>query len=187
MDIITLFIIAVGLSMDAFAVSICKGMVIQDFSLKKATVIGLWFGCFQAIMPAVGYLFGNRYESSITIFDHWIAFILLSIIGTNMIKEALSAEEIPPNASLALGEMFVLALATSIDALAVGVSLAFLKVPIGTAAALIGTTTFALSIIGVKTGNLFGFRYKAKAEMIGGIILILMGIKIVCEHLGLFS
>lgn len=187
MDIFTLFIIAVGLSMDAFAVSICKGLAMQKAPLKKAIIVGLWFGGFQALMPAIGYLLGSQFESYITSIDHWIAFALLSIIGGNMIKEALSKDEEPASASLAFKEMLVLAIATSIDALAVGVTFAFLQVQILAAVCFIGVITFTLSTIGVKIGNIFGSRYKSKAELAGGIILIVMGIKILLEHLGIFG
>ncbi len=186
MNFTTLIIIAFGLSMDAFAVSVCKGLLLTHFSLKKAMVIGLWFGCFQAIMPTIGYLFGSRYQDTISHIDHWVAFILLNIIGGNMIKEAIVDKEGSTNPSLAISEMFVLALATSIDALAVGVSLAFLSVPMGSSSILIGTITFLLSVIGVRMGYRFGSQYKTKAELIGGVILMLMAIKILCEHLGIF-
>ena len=187
MDIFTLFIIAVGLSMDAFAVAICKGLAMQKAPLKKAAIVGLWFGGFQALMPAIGYVLGSQFESYITSIDHWIAFILLSIIGGNMIKEALSEDKEPASASLAFKEMLLLALATSIDALAVGVTFAFLQVQIVAAVLFIGTITFMLSTIGVKIGNIFGCRYKSKAEFAGGIILILMGLKILLEHLGILG
>ena len=184
MTLFSLFLIAVGLSMDAFAVSICKGLAMQKITIKKALIVGLWFGGFQALMPAIGYLLGSQFESYITNIDHWIAFVLLFIIGANMIKEALSKEEEPTNDSLAFKEMLLLALATSIDALAVGVTFAFLKVQILPAVLFIGVITFTLSALGVKIGNIFGCRYKSKAELAGGIILILMGCKILLEHLG---
>lgn len=187
MDILSLFIIAVGLSMDAFAVAICKGLAMQKASVKKAVIVGLWFGSFQALMPAIGYVLGSQFERYITSIDHWIAFVLLSIIGGNMIKEALSKDEEPASASLAFKEMLLLALATSIDALAVGVTFAFLQVQIIPAVSFIGTITLVLSTIGVKIGNIFGSRYKSKAEFAGGAILILMGIKILLEHLGILG
>ena len=187
MNLISLFIIAVGLSMDAFAVAICKGLAMQKITLKKALLVGLWFGGFQALMPALGYLLGSQFSTYITSIDHWIAFILLSIIGGNMIKEALSKEEECANDSLAFKEMIILALATSIDALAVGVTFAFLNVQIVPAVLFIGVITFTLSAIGVKIGNIFGCRYKSKAEFAGGIILIIMGIKILLEHLGILG
>ena len=184
MNLVSLFLIAVGLSMDAFAVSICKGLAMQKITIKKALIVGLWFGGFQGLMPAIGYLLGTQFEKYITNIDHWIAFVLLFIIGGNMIKEALSKEEEDANDSLAFKEMLLLALATSIDALAVGVTFAFLKVQIIPAVSFIGVITFTLSAIGVKIGNIFGSRYKSKAELAGGIILILMGCKILLEHLG---
>ena len=187
MNLVSLFLIAVGLSMDAFAVSICKGLAMKKISIKKALIVGLWFGGFQGLMPAIGYVLGTQFESYITNIDHWIAFVLLFIIGGNMIKEALSKEEEEANDSLAFKEMLLLALATSIDALAVGVTFAFLKVQIIPAVSFIGVITFTLSAIGVKIGNIFGSRYKSKAELAGGIILILMGCKILLEHLGILG
>ncbi len=187
MNLFSLFLIAVGLSMDAFAVSICKGLAMKKITIKKALIVGLWFGGFQGLMPAIGYLLGTQFEKYITNIDHWIAFVLLFIIGGNMIKEALSKEEEEANDSLAFKEMLLLALATSIDALAVGVTFAFLKVQIVPAVLFIGCITFALSGIGVKIGNIFGSRYKSKAEFAGGIILILMGCKILLEHLGILG
>lgn len=187
MDLLSLFILAVGLSMDAFAVSICKGLAMDRVTLKKAGIVGLWFGGFQALMPAIGYLLGSRFEQFITAIDHWIAFILLGIIGASMIKEALSKDEEHATASLDVNTMFLLAVATSIDALAVGVTFAFLQVTIVAAVLFIGMTTLILSMIGVKVGNIFGLRYKAKAEIAGGVILILMGIKILLEHLGILG
>ncbi len=183
MSLFSLFVIAVGLSMDAFAVSICKGLAMQKINLKKAGIVGLWFGGFQALMPAIGYLLGSQFEQYITAIDHWIAFVLLSLIGASMIKEALSKEEECANASLDVKTMFLLAVATSIDALAVGVTFAFLQVQIVPAVLFIGVTTFVLSAIGVKVGNVFGVKYKSKAELAGGIILIVMGVKILMEHL----
>ena len=184
MSLLSLFIIAVGLSMDAFAVSICKGLAMQKINLKKAAIVGLLFGGFQALMPSIGYLLGSQFERFITSIDHWIAFVLLSIIGIAMIRESRSTEEEKEaNASLDVKTMFLLAVATSIDALAVGVTFAFLRVQIIPAVAFIGSITFLLSVIGVKVGNVFGTKYKAKAELAGGIILIVMGIKILLEHL----
>lgn len=187
MSLLTLFITAVGLSMDAFAVSVCKGLAMKKLSWKKAVIIGLWFGGFQALMPTVGYLLGTRFESYVTAIDHWIAFVLLALIGANMIKEALFGEEDETNDSVDVKTMFLLAVATSIDALAVGVTYAFLQVRIVPAVSFIGVITFALSIVGVKIGNVFGLKYKSKAEISGGVILIIMGIKILLEHLGLLS
>ncbi len=185
MTLFNLFLIAVGLSMDAFAVSVCKGLAMEKAPLKKAAVAGAWFGSFQALMPLIGYLLGSRFEKYITRIDHWIAFILLALIGINMIKEAFSKEEEKASSTMYFKEMFMLAVATSIDALAVGITFAFLRVDILPAVSLIGITTFLLSIAGVKAGNLFGSRYKSKAELAGGILLILMGTKILLEHLGI--
>ena len=185
MTLFNLFLIAVGLSMDAFAVSVCKGLAMEKAPLKKAAVAGAWFGSFQALMPLIGYLLGSRFEKYITRIDHWIAFILLALIGINMIKEAFSKEEEKASSTMYFKEMFLLAVATSIDALAVGITFALLRVDILPAVSLIGITTFLLSIAGVKAGNLFGSRYKSKAELAGGILLILMGTKILLEHLGI--
>lgn len=186
---IELLLIGVGLSMDAFAVSICKGLAMRRVNKKQAFVIGLFFGGFQALMPFIGWALGTQFESYITSIDHWIAFVLLAFIGGKMIAEAVRPEDEnveidkldPP---LDLKEMLVLAVATSIDALAVGVTFAFLHVNIVWAVTFIGCTTFILSAIGVKVGNVFGMKYKSKAEFVGGLILVLMGIKILLEHLG---
>lgn len=186
MSLLSLFIIAVGLSMDAFAVSICKGLAMKKLSIKNACIVGLWFGGFQALMPAIGYLLGSQFEKYITAIDHWIAFVLLGIIGASMIKESLEKDEEEANDSLDVKTMFLLAIATSIDALAVGVTFAFLQVNILSAVLFIGCTTFVLSAVGVKVGNVFGTKYKSKAELAGGVILILMGLKILLEHLGIF-
>ncbi len=185
MSLFSLFIIALGLSMDAFAVSVCKGLALSKISIKNITTVGLWFGGFQAFMPFIGYLLGSQFQQSITAIDHWIAFILLGLIGISMIKEALSPDEDCENASLDIKTMFLLAVATSIDALAVGITFAFLQVAIIPAVCFIGITTFCLSCMGVKIGNVFGTRYKSKAEIAGGIILIAMGFKILLEHLGI--
>lgn len=185
MDLFSLFTIAVGLSMDAFAVSICKGLAMQKISFKKALVVGLWFGGFQALMPFTGYLLGVQFESKISAIDHWIAFVLLVLIGGNMIRESCSKEEDKEDASLDFKTMLLLAVATSIDALAVGVTFAFLKVSILPAVSLIGCTTLLISMLGVRIGHVFGTRYKNKAELAGGIILILIGCKILLEHLGI--
>jgi len=173
--------------MDAFAVSVCKGLAMKKLSYKKACIIGLWFGGFQALMPLIGYLLGSQFEQFITKFDHWIAFVLLCLIGAGMIKEALSKEEEEASDSTDIKTMFLLAIATSIDALAVGVTFAFLQVNITAAISFIGCITFLLSVIGVKIGNVFGLRYKAKSELAGGIILICMGLKILLEHLGVIN
>lgn len=188
MSFVSLFLIAVGLSMDAFAVSICKGLAMKQVTLRKSFMVGLWFGGFQALMPFIGYLLGSQFKSYITSIDHWIAFVLLGLIGGSMIKESFSNEdEECTDASLAPKGMLLLSIATSIDALAIGVTFAFLKVSILPAIAFIGITTFLLSIAGVKVGNHFGARYQSKAELAGGIILILMGIKILLEHLGVLQ
>ncbi len=183
MDWLTLFTLAVGLSMDAFAVAVCKGLAMQKVTLKNAAVVGIWFGGFQALMPLGGYILGVQFKDKINSVDHWIAFVLLCIIGVNMLREALSKEEEKTDASLNWKAMLVLAVATSIDALAVGVTFAFLNVNILSAVLFIGVITFALSLAGVKIGNLFGAKYKSKAEFAGGIILIILGVKILLEHL----
>lgn len=183
MSLPELFLIAVGLSMDAFAVSICKGLSMCRFYPHHALIIGMYFGGFQALMPLIGYLLGIRFQEAITAYDHWIAFLLLGIIGYNMIREALSGEEESCDASIAVRDMLVLAVATSIDALAVGVTFAFLRVQILPAVSFIGCTTFLLSIVGVRVGTVFGARYKSRAELAGGGILVLMGVKILVEHL----
>ena len=184
MNLFELFLVAVGLSMDAFAVSICKGLAMKKISLSKAAIVGLWFGGFQAGMPLIGYFLGKQFENYITFIDHWIAFILLSLIGLSMIREALSKEEEKADDSLAVKTMFLLAVATSIDALAIGVTFAFLQVLILPAITFIGVITFLFSVVGVKVGNVFGIKYKSKAEIAGGVILIAMGLKILLEHLG---
>ena len=184
-----LFLIGVGLSMDAFAVSICKGLAMEKVNKKQAFIIGLYFGGFQALMPLIGWFLGIRFQQYITSIDHWIAFVLLVFIGGKMIVEAVrdpDVEEIgkkdPP---LDHKEMFLLAVATSIDALAVVITFAFLDTPIVEATVIIGLTTFFLSILGVVVGNFFGTRYKKKAEIVGGIILVAIGVKILIEHLGI--
>ena len=184
MGLIELFLIAVGLSMDAFAVSVCKGLAMPKCTFKKATIVGLWFGGFQALMPAIGYVLGAQFQETIASIDHWIAFVLLALIGGNMIHEALDNDEEEADASLDVKTMFLLAVATSIDALAIGITFAFLKVNIIPAVCFIGIVTFIISFAGVKIGNVFGARYKNKAEIVGGIILILLGLKILLEHLG---
>ena len=188
LSLLELFLIAVGLSMDAFAVSICKGQSTKKLTARHYLIIGLWFGGFQAIMPAIGYLLGSTFERYITAVDHWVAFVLLSLIGAGMIREALSKEEDRVNDSFAPLTMLLLALATSIDALAVGITFALLPdVNIAAAVSFIGVITCVLSAIGLKVGNVFGLRYKAKAEFVGGAILILIGLKILLEHLGILS
>ena len=197
MGLIELFIIAVGLSMDAFAVAICKGLSIKKVSLKQCAEVGLYFGGFQGGMPLIGFILGVQFKDYITSIDHWIAFVLLLIIGINMIREsreecnedsiidltetAVSEDDVE---SLNFKNMIMLAIATSIDALAVGVTFAFLQVDIVPAVSFIGIITFVLSMIGVKVGNIFGTKFKSKSEFVGGAILILMGLKILLEHLG---
>lgn len=183
MELWELFVIAVGLSADAFAVAVCKGLSVQKINRKHLLTVGLYFGGFQALMPLIGYLLGIRFQSLITSIDHWIAFVLLCIIGFNMIRESRgSAEEM--NDSFSFKSMLPLAIATSIDALAVGITFAFLDVQILPAVSFIGVITFFLSGIGLWIGNKFGAKYKSNAEICGGAILILMGLKILLEHLG---
>ncbi len=186
MKLYEILLIALGLSMDAFAVSVCKGLAMgKNATVSKMCLVGLWFGLFQALMPAAGYFLGSAFAGFIESFDNYIAFALLCLIGANMIKEALSKEkENAANASLAFFTMLIMALATSIDALAVGVSFAFLKFNILFASSVIGVITFTLSFVGVKVGGLFGTKYKSKAELAGGCILILMGIKFLLEGIG---
>jgi putative Mn2+ efflux pump MntP len=189
MGIAELFILAVGLSMDAFAVSVCKGLSIGKIKAKHMCIAGAWFGGFQALMPLIGYLLGIRFADMVSKVSHWIAFLLLLFIGGNMIKEALSEDEAEADAdaSMAAKKMFLLAIATSIDALAVGITFAFLKVSIVPAVSFIGAVTFVFSAAGVKIGSVFGDKYKTKAEVCGGIILILLGIKILLEGLGIIK
>ena len=199
MKLYELFILAVGLSMDAFAVAICKGLAIRKVSLKHAAWVGLWFGGFQMLMPLLGFLLANSFAQAIASFDHWIAFLLLAVIGGNMVREALSAGEEEVSGDLSVRAMFLLAVATSIDALAAGISLVagvslpllvngrFNPASIWVAIGLIGLTTFLLSTAGVKLGNRFGARYEKKAELAGGLILILLGLKILLEHLGVLA
>ena len=183
MSYLELFVIAVGLSMDAFAVSICKGLSVRRLKPRHNLICGLYFGGFQALMPVIGWLLGRQFESLIKSIDHWIAFALLVLIGANMIREAVKNEEENLNDSFSPKTMLPLAVATSIDALAVGVTFAFLDVSIVPAVSMIGATTFILSAVGVNIGNVFGAKYKSKAELVGGIVLVAMGIKILIEHL----
>ena len=188
MDILELLLIAAGLSMDAFAVSVCKGLSVQRLKPRHYLLTGAWFGGFQALMPSIGFLLGSAFDQYISAFDHWIAFVLLAFIGGNMVRESLSGDEECHDDSFGLRTMFLLAVATSIDALAVGVTFALLPdVHIAAAVSLIGVTTFLLSAAGLKAGNVFGLRYKARAELAGGVILILMGLKILLEHLGILA
>ena len=182
MDLITLVILAVGLAMDAFAVSICKGLAMKKVTLGKAAIVGLWFGGFQALMPFIGYLFGSAFEKYITSFDHWIAFILLAAIGANMVREAVKGED-EGDPSVGFMAMLPLAVATSIDALASGVAMAAAGADIIHAVVFIGITTFVLSTIGVRAGSLIGGRNSSRAEAIGGIVLIAIGLRILIQHL----
>ena len=183
MSILELFILAVGLSMDAFAVSVCKGLSLGKINIKHMCKAGVWFGGFQALMPLVGYFLGSFFADVITKYSHWIAFALLAFLGAKMIKESFESEELDDN--MGWKTMLVLAVATSIDASAVGVTFAFLDVNILFAVVLIGVTTFAFSAAGVKIGSVFGEKYKSKAEIAGGIILILIGLKILLDGLGI--
>lgn len=191
MGIGELLLLAVGVSMDAFAVSVCKGLAMKRVSLKEEMTCGLWFGGFQALMPTIGFFLGTLFADAIEAVDHWVAFVLLAVIGANMLKEAFSQEEEccccdEKNADLSVKTMFVMAVATSIDALAVGISLAMAgNVNIWLAALFIGICTCTLSACGVKIGNVFGSRYEQKAQIAGGVILILLGLKILLEHLGI--
>lgn len=184
MSLVELFILAVGLSMDAFAVSICKGLSLGKITKKHMAVAGAWFGGFQALMPLIGYFLGSFFADMITKYAHWIAFVLLIIIGGNMLKEAIGEDE-KVDACMDAKEMFLLAIATSIDALAVGVTFAFLKVQIVPAVSFIGFVTFVCSAIGVKIGSIFGSKYRSKSEFCGGVILILIGLKILLNGLGI--
>ena len=186
-----LMLLAVGVSMDAFAVSICKGLAMKKATLKAGLTCGLWFGGFQALMPLIGYFLGTLFADAIQAVDHWVAFILLGIIGANMLKEAFGGCDCDcedHNADLSVRTMFVLAVATSIDALAVGISLAMAgDVNIAAAVTLIGAFTCGFCTVGVKIGNIFGSKFESKAQMAGGLILILLGIKILLEHLGILA
>lgn len=183
MTFVELLIIAVGLAMDAFAVSICKGLSVRKIRPRHAFSTAMWFGGFQALMPIIGYFVGISFADFVTNVDHWIAFVLLALIGSNMVKESREKDEVEACPDFSFRKMLALAVATSIDALAVGVTFAFLKINIWTAALVIGVTTAAISGAGLKIGNIFGSRYKSKAELVGGIILIAMGARILVEHL----
>ena len=187
MSLLELLIIAIGLSMDAFAVSIGKGLSVTKIKLSHALKVGLWFGGFQALMPLIGYLLGSTFADIVSAYDHWVAFVLLALIGGNMIKEAFEKDdECDCNKKekncFGIVTMLTLAVATSIDALAIGVTFAFFKVAIIPAIVTIGVTTFLFSIAGLKIGNIFGCKYKSHAELFGGVILILIGLKILLEH-----
>ena len=187
MGVIEILMIGVGLAMDAFAVSVCKGLSVRQVTWKHVLIPAVYFGVFQGLMPLVGWLLGIQFQSLITSIDHWIAFILLLLIGANMIREAMGEEEGETNDSFSFLIMVTLAVATSIDALAVGITFAFLEVSIWLAVALISGVTFVISAAGVKIGNVFGAKFQRKAEVLGGVILILIGTKILLEHLGLLS
>lgn len=188
MSFVEILLIAIGLSMDAFSVSVCKGLTTKKFSWKMALACGLWFGFFQALMPVIGYFLGIQFEGVIKTVDHWIAFGLLYMIGLNMIYEALKKKKEeapkPDDNSLGFKTMLLLAIATSIDALAVGISFACIQVEIWSSVLIIGITTFVFSVAGVKIGNVFGSKFEKSAGVIGGSILILIGLKILFEHLG---
>ncbi|WP_455559568.1 manganese efflux pump MntP [Agathobaculum hominis] len=187
MGLLELFVIAVGLSMDAFAVSICKGLSVRELKPKHALTVGVYFGGFQMLMPLIGFALGVRFQSFITSIDHWSAFVLLGLIGANMIRESREQDEENLSDSFSFGAMLPLAVATSIDALAVGVTFAFLQVSILPAVCFIGATTFILSCIGFRIGLVFGLKFKSRAELFGGAVLILMGTKILLEHLGVLG
>ena len=187
MGAIEILLISIGLAMDAFAVSVCKGLAMKKMSWKKAIIIGLYFGIFQAVMPVIGYFLGTTFERFITNVDHWVAFILLVGIGINMVKEAFDKESENRNDNVDVKTMLVLSIATSIDALAIGITFACLKIRIVMPVITIGLITFIISVIGVKIGNRFGDKYEKKAEIMGGVILILLGIKILLERLGIIN
>ena len=185
MGILEILLVSIGLAMDAFAVSICKGLSMKKMNWKNAIIVGLYFGIFQGVMPVIGYFLGSTFESFVTQIDHWIAFGLLGFIGINMLKEAFFKDSENCNDSVDFKTMIILAIATSIDALAIGITFAFLKVNVILAATMIGVLTFIISLFGVKIGNKFGDKYERKAETVGGLILIFMGIKILLEHIGI--
>lgn len=189
MGFLELLFLAVGLSMDAFAVAVCKGLSLRKISGKHLLLVGAWFGGFQMLMPIIGYFLGSTFERYITEWDHWVAFALLLFIGGNMIRESFSKEE-PVDASLSFRSMLPMAIATSIDALAVGITFAFLMDSVGEmmlSVLLIGVVTFTLSAVGVKVGSVFGAKYRSGAQLAGGVILVLLGLKILLEHLGVFT
>ena len=186
MSLFEIFLIAIGLAMDAFAVSICKGLSMKKLKRKNVTTVGLYFGAFQAIMPLSGYLLGTTFKELVVSIDHWIAFVFLSVIGTKMISDSFNNEDEDKNEKLDFKTMIILAIATSIDALAIGITFAFFEINIIKAILIIGFVTFTLSSIGVIIGNRFGDKFQGKAEIIGGVILIIIGLKILLEHLGIF-
>ncbi len=186
MEFWEILVLGIGLSMDAFAVSVCKGLAMRRADLKTSLVCGAWFGAFQALMPLIGYFLGRMFADAIAAVDHWVAFFLLALVGGNMIKEALSGEGENATPDLSVKAMLPLAVATSIDALAVGISLAMTEAPIWTSITVIGITTFMLSAAGVTIGGIFGNKFEKKAEIFGGVVLILLGCKILLESLGIF-
>ncbi len=181
MGLLELFILAIGLSMDAFAVSICKGLSLGKINVRHMCIAGIWFGGFQALMPLIGFFLGSFFSEIITKYDHWVAFVLLALIGGNMIRESLDRQEECADPSMTIKSMFLLAVATSIDALAVGVTFAYLNVHIVPAVSFIGIVTFVCSALGVKIGSIFGTKYKSKAELAGGIVLVCIGLKILLQ------
>lgn len=187
MEIYEILLIGIGLAMDAFAVSICKGLSMKKMNWKNVVIIALYFGVFQALMPLIGYFLGMTFESIVITFDHWVAFALLTLIGGGMIKESFDDEDDKKNDKVDFKTMVVLAIATSIDALAIGITFAFFDVNIVLAVSIIGIITFIISVLGVKIGNRFGDKYQNKAQLMGGIILVLLGFKILLEHLGIIS
>ena len=187
MEVLEIVLIAIGVAMDAFAVSICKGLSMKKMNWKKALIIGAYFGIFQGLMPLIGYFLGATFQNLVTQIDHWVAFVLLLFVGLKMLKEAFSNDSENINDDVDFKTMIVLAIATSIDALAIGITFAFLQTNILLAVLAIGFITFAVCVIGVKIGNKFGDKYERKAETVGGLILIFMGIKILLEHLGIIS
>ena len=186
MEFWEILVLGIGLSMDAFAVSVCKGLAVRRADLKTSLVCGAWFGAFQALMPLIGYFLGRMFADAIAAVDHWVAFFLLALVGGNMIREALSGEGENTTPDLSVKAMLPLAVATSIDALAVGISLAMTEAPIWTSITVIGITTFMLSAAGVTIGGIFGNKFEKKAEIFGGVVLILLGCKILLESLGIF-
>lgn len=186
MTLLEIILVGIGLSMDAFAVSICKGLSMKKIEMKNTIIVGTYFGVFQAIMPLTGYLLGTTFSELVISIDHWIAFILLTTIGSKMLKEAYCNNDEDENDNLDFKTMIVLAIATSIDALAIGITFAFFEINIIKAISIIGFLTFTISSVGVIIGNKFGHKFQGKAEVIGGIILIIIGIKILIEHLEIF-
>lgn len=187
MSVVELFVLALGLAMDAFAVSACKGLSLRRIRVKHMCIAGSWFGGFQALMPLIGYFLGSMFADMVTKYTHWVAFVLLVLIGANMIKEAFGKDEDDMDSAMDVKSMFLLAIATSIDALAVGVTFAFMKVNIIVAVLFIGVITFLCSAVGVKIGSVFGTKFKSKAELLGGAVLVIIGIKILLEGLGVIG